>query len=558
MVVKKIIILCLFFINTLFAQVVWEPVSSHQIYNFLDELSADQIIEINSVIKPYSRQYIAEKLQEANEKISVLNNRQKSELQNFITEYAIETNSQLPTKWDIFKKKSDLNFSIDPIGLYYRDSLFKFSFTPIYGRIYYIKQNDNAYHNRGGGKINAYIGKNVGIYANVQDNYIKNYVFGKKNYLTQYEGGNYKFNVGGREGGDYSEMRGGITLNWDWGSIGLIKDNNEWGDNYNGANIFSSRSPSFAQIKLQMSPTKWFDFNYFHGWLVSMVVDSSRSYITSNGDFRAIYRNKYIAANMFTIRPFKNLNISAGNSIVYSDINIQPAYLIPFMFYKSIDHTINSEIDNQNSQMFLNISSKNIKHLHLYGSLFVDEWSFSRLSEPNRRNFTSIKAGLSISNLLIKNYSFIAEYTQTNPLTYKHRVSSITYATNNFNLGHYMIDNARDIFLAIRVTPVNKLKVELYGNIAQKGNDNQYVLIPGQRLDEFPLLKDIIWEKNELGLNIDFCPLQKLVFNFGYCWSNVFAKEADGKTAQYYLNKFGSPFYHGNNHIFQCGMNIGL
>ncbi len=124
--------------------------------------------------------------------------------------------------------------------------------------------------------------------------------------------------------------------------VGLVKDQIQWGLNYNGANIFSGRTPSFPMIKLDLSPVKWFDFHYYHGWLVSEVVDSSRSYITSNGDYRAVYRNKFIAANIFTFKLWSYLHLSFGNSIIYSDNNVQLAYLIPVLFYKSVDHTLKS------------------------------------------------------------------------------------------------------------------------------------------------------------------------------------------------------------------------
>ncbi len=168
------------------------------------------------------------------------------------------------------------------------------------------------------------------------------------------------------------------------GSVGLVKDKLQWGNNYNGANIFGGNNPSFVQLRLHLNPVKWFDFNYFHGWLNSMVVDSARSYWVTNSygtDYREVYHKKFIAANMFTFTPLNYLNISAGNSIVYTDIDLYPAYLIPVFFYKSVDHSVNSGINNMNSQMFFDISSRQIRHLHLYTSLFVDELSVKRITK---------------------------------------------------------------------------------------------------------------------------------------------------------------------------------
>jgi len=540
-----------------YSQVVWEHLSSTRIYDFLDEMATENYIVINSTVKPYSREFIGEKLLELEKQKDNLNKRQLKQLNIFFQEYALETNQAIQSKNSIFSK-NNYSSKFNPLAFYYKDSLFRLQISPIWGRTYYVKANDFAYHNKGGASVVSYISNNFGMYANVRDNYLKKHVFGKPTYLTNYEGGNYKLNEGGREGGDYSEMRGGLTWSWKWGNVGIVKDHIEWGDNNFGSNIFNYSAPSFAMIKLNLYPTQWFDFNYFHGWLVSMVVDSNRSYTTSKGDFRAVFRDKYIASNMFTVRPWKQLNFSVGNSIIYSDMGIHPAYLIPFMFYKSIDHTINKGIDNQNSQMFFSISSRNIRKLHLYATYFIDEWSFTRVTNPNRRNFTSFKAGLQTHNVIFKNTSFIAEYTQTNPLTYKHRVPTLTFSTNDFNMGHYLMDNARDINVAFQWKLLACLQINAFVGLAQKGNDYQYIKVPGERLDEFPYLKDIIWQEQSAGIQIKYYPIANCRIHAGYTLSNITAKDADKYTSTYYLNRFSSPFYHGKNHIVNFGLNIGF
>ena len=140
-----------------------------------------------------------------------------------------------------------------------------------------------------------------GFYASLRDNHEKP-LLGKPEYLTKREGGHIK------NGTDWSEMQGGVTWSWKWGNIGLVKDRLQWGDNYNGANIFGGNNPTFVQLKLKISPVKWFNFNYFHGWLTSMVVDSASSFWVMNSygtDYREVYHKKYIAANMFTFIPLK-------------------------------------------------------------------------------------------------------------------------------------------------------------------------------------------------------------------------------------------------------------
>jgi len=47
-----------------YTQEVYEHVSNNNIYNFLDEMANEKLIELNSLIKPYSRKMIYEKLEE--------------------------------------------------------------------------------------------------------------------------------------------------------------------------------------------------------------------------------------------------------------------------------------------------------------------------------------------------------------------------------------------------------------------------------------------------------------------------------------------------------------
>jgi len=100
----------------------------------------------------------------------------------------------------------------------------------------------------------------------------------------------------------------------------------------------------------------------------TVILDGISGAINYGYATREVMHHKYIAANIFTIEPFKRLYISLGNSVVYSDVGVHAAYLIPVMFYKSIDHTLNgtSNYSGQNAQMYFDISSRQIKYLHVY------------------------------------------------------------------------------------------------------------------------------------------------------------------------------------------------
>jgi hypothetical protein len=555
MIKVNLLILYLLVIGNAFAQEVPQHISNTGIYEFLDEMAGQQVITLNSVVKPYSGIFIAQKLKETDLSREKLNRRQLYQLDFYLRSYRLERGNNAKSKQDIdIYRKDNFSLSLLPPGIFYRDSLFAMSVQPILGYETFSNSNGNIYHSWGGVDFKAYIGKHWGIYSSLRDNH-ESELMALPAYFTQEPGGNYKVNEGGRTGGDYSEMRGGIVYSWNWGSLGLIKDHFEWGNNYNGSNIFSGRTPSFAHLSLHLNPVKWLDFHYVHGWLVSEVVDSARTYNYGYGK-RTVFRDKYIAANIFTVSPFKRLNFSFGNSIIYSDINIQAAYLIPFLFYKSVDHTINHNISNQNSQMFFDISSRQIKHVHLYTSVFVDEFSISRVGSKSRHNFIGGKFGCRFSNLLNKNVSLIAEYTQTRPLTYQHVIPAVTFESNKYNMGHYLRDNSRELFISISYKPYKQLYLSAAYTIAQHGND--YIYDASLQVDTHPFMKDKTWQNKSLNFRVDYELAHNSHIFAGYSISEYDGYNVDGKSASYYLEKYTEPFYRGKTSTLSLGLNIGI
>lgn len=561
------------------AQDIPQHISYSRIYDFVDELANDGFFEINSVVKPYSRSFIAEKLLEANAQKDQLNNRQQSELAFFLEEFALEQNRlpdfEIPLI-DGEKGRLDL---VPPV-FHYNDEKFRARIQPILGMHILSNKNGQIQQRWFGADFQAMIGKHISIYGSLRDisaagkskmaentSTSRFERLSEPSFHTNYPGYEYK------EPSDFSDSRGGIKLGWNWGSVGLVKDNIVWGDNYNGSNILSGRVPSFPMITLNLRPAKWFEMNYIHGWLVSNVVDSAKYYIEN--DVRRWYRNhnKYIAANMFTFIPIPKLNISFGNSIIYAEDNVQPGYLIPISFFKSIDHTLTKGIgtENQNSQLFFNISSRNIKHVHLYSSVFFDEIKFSRFNSTSaEKNPVSFKIGGKLTNFPLPNLNANIEFTKTNIINYKHSIDAITYASNSYNLGHYLGDNSQEFYASLGYKPIRGLDLNVFYlnakhgneyNFARRGEDANIRQIISQ-----PSLGDVIWTNKTVGFKAFY-----EVFNNAYAVVNVESSDIQGHeaaseaimgerrmTAQETLNYFTPAFLQGKNTTITLGFSFGF
>ena len=569
---KPILLLILSLVlSSLQAQFIPHHVSYNRVYDLLDELAADGFIEINTTVKPFSRAYIAEQLKSVVGNES-LNKRQKEEVLFFIQEFAPEYRRLPEARFHIWKNDHS-KAAIVPPAFHYADSNFTARITPLLGlQLSYNSKAANPLIDKRwfGAEFQTTIGKHLAVYGSLRDISVKGDTLTSYNYLNNLPGYEYKEAT---YGGDFSDSRGGIVLSDSWGAIGLVKDNPVWGDSYQSANILSGRTPSFPMITLKLQPVKWFELNYFHGWLISNVADSTNFY-TDNTD-KIYYRpaNKFMAANMFTFTPVPKLKVSFGNSIIYAERNIQAGYLIPIAFYKSIDHllTKGTGTENQNSQVYFNVSSRNIKHLHLFASVLFDEVSFSRFLPDNKeQNPMSLKIGGALSNFPLKNLTAVAEYTYTNIITYKHSFNTLTYTSNSYNLGHYLGDNSAEMYLALLYKPIRGLDLKLSFTDARKGNDFEYVRRAGnvnviRQIISQPVLDNIVWHSTALNFNAQYEVFNNVFCNFGAAYSNIRAYDSTSaivfeteKTAADYLRRFTNSYLHGKNLVVSAGVNFGF
>ncbi|MFZ4725010.1 MAG: hypothetical protein ACOYMD_06150 [Paludibacter sp.] len=579
---KKSILFFIFVLLNLVgsAQDIPQHISYNRIYDYLDELANEGIFDLNSAVKPYSRVFITSKLVEAQSKINQLNKRQKDELTYFLNEFALERN-QFPESSFNLIKNNELNLAFIQPAFHYHDSLLRARITPLLGMHITHNANGNITKRWYGAEFQAMMGKHLSVFGSLRDISFEGPLLAKPHFLNDYQGCEYKESTAS-VGGDYSDSRGGIKYAWNWGSLGLVKDNVVWGDNYHGSNILSGRAPSFPMLTLHLKPAKWFEMQYFHGWLVSNVLDTTRYYIDNVGNKFDRMANKFIAANLFTFTPIAKLNLSVGNSIVYAESNIQAAYFIPIAFYKSLDHTMTKGlgIENQNSQVFFNLSSRNIKHLHLFTSVYADEINFSRLLPSSaEKNPMSFKFGANLSNFPIQNLSIIGELTRTNIINYKHSIPSLTYASNGYNLGHYLGDNSQEIYLALKYKPIRGLDLSLSFVDAKHGNEYDYLRRNSDGADAIskiisqPTLSEITWSNKSLAFNAQY-----EVFNNAYALINVTYSDIEGNaptstpipgevvppagytntSKQFYSDLFTPAYLQGKNTTITIGFSFGF
>jgi hypothetical protein len=222
---------------------------------------------------------------------------------------------------------------------------------------------------------------------------------------------------------------------------------------------------------------------------------------------------------------------------------------VPFLFYKSVDHTLNGAANKtgQNAQMFLDVSSRQIRHLHLYATIFFDELNTRRFTEGDDNNLYSLKAGARLSNWPLKDVILTGEYTRTNPMTYKHNLATTTFESNRYVLGHYLRDNADELYASVIVKPLRGLRLQAEFITSRKGPDITYV--KGTEAIKVPFMDEVRYENQTIRLEAGY----EIVHN-GRLFAGLEMRDVTGPDAAIYVPSV----FLGKTTTISGGFNIGL
>ena len=155
-------------------------------------------------------------------------------------------------------------------------------------------------------------------------------------------------------------------------------------------------------------------------------------------------------------------------------------------------------------------------------------------------------------------WAFTFEYTRTNPMTYKHTVAGLTYASNKFGLGHYLMDNSQETYMALQWKPIARLYLKGEYYYAMHGDEITYNNYQGISVVSIPPLGNLSWSNHSFGLYATYEILNDVYLRAYFTQSETKGFDLNGQTAQDYLDLFTSPFYQGKQNTFGFGFNIGF
>ncbi|MBO7456155.1 MAG: hypothetical protein J6T76_07140, partial [Paludibacteraceae bacterium] len=176
--VRSLFIVCLLALAvTARAQAIPEALEYTEVYDFLDELATDGVIDLTEAIRPYSRMQIAAMLRTAQDKDSMLSRRQRDDLQFYMQNYALEMDT-LPvyhsygykhrTQW--ITPVSNLSLADPSLHILTKNKMFKMRIRPILGMDLYVSKKGAITKRWYGAEIQMDIAHHLSIWGSLRDN----------------------------------------------------------------------------------------------------------------------------------------------------------------------------------------------------------------------------------------------------------------------------------------------------------------------------------------------------------------------------------------------------
>ena len=442
------------------SQSVYLP-ASHEVYSFLRRMETRGLLnEYRDAARPLSRRVIATHLQALAKCVEKMTDVERDEYEFLKGEFNYELSSLAgdPEPSEIRWHLISTNLSG---GILNFDLIGRFNYSSLYNG--YDRLRDQ------GVRLYGYAFHNVGYYFNFVDSREVGTGINVGRVNTPDPG--VVLTKQTEDAIEYNTTEAQLTFHIGAFQFSLEKMQNNWGLGRRGQLAFSDKAPSYPQVKMRVPVTDWMDFVYLHAELNSTVLDPERSYHTYSSSlvdfYRPVDRLKYMAAHMIELTPVRGVDISLGESVVYSDRGPLLIYLIPIMFFKSAEHY---NQDKDNIQWFGNVDLNLIPNTNLYFSLFIDELNLDDILNPlKERNQLGLTVGVQTYDLPVKNLEFLAEYTRINPWCYTHKYTAANFTNNGYVMGHWIGQNADNLYFDLSYRPMRSLVFGTTTEVYRKG-----------------------------------------------------------------------------------------
>lgn len=236
--------------------------------------------------------------------------------------------------------------------------------------------------------------------------------------------------------------RTGAELAWHTRYMDIVFAQQEisWGHGESGKLILSNFPEQYPYLQISKN-WGWGRFTAMHGKLQSFQSDTL-------SDGTKIYPDKWLAAHRLEISPWSNFTIGLNEVFIYGNRYADWAYLLPFNFYRAVQHKLR---DRDNATISMDFEYVPFNGTKIYTTIFLDEMKFEKLGTNWWGNKHAIQLGLhQVDPFGFNNLEIRAEYSAIMPWVYTHRFMINRYESDQRSLGHWSGPNSEVIYADLK------------------------------------------------------------------------------------------------------------
>lgn len=455
---KSCVFLIVIYSSILFAQAEFVDVSN-RVYEFLDRMNYLNLLEnYNSFQIPKTRKEISNYIKNLIDCQDKLDKADREFLEYLKIEFEYDLRGTLNHSSSLISS-SDYNLFSDTKKYFYffsdKSKMNLFVNLIAEGELIFNKTSLNnslssANLFNAGGEMRGTILDKVGFYLRGTNGVVSG---NREAALTKQElKYNFKFNEKLEER-FYDETHAYISADFDLIKLKLARDRVNIGYGTEKF-LLGNYSPLFDYFGLNLN-YDFFSFDYLHAKLLgktTYIVD------TVSGDYFSM-QEKYFAYHRlgFNVQPF--FNVGVGEVVVYGDRALDLSYLVPFSFFKSIEH---SNRDRDNTMLFIDFSSNVIPNSKFFFTFLIDDINFGKIGTGWWGNQTLFNAGIYTSPF----YGFYPlelkfEYLRLEPYTYTHRLNRNSFTQFGYNLSSFIQPNSELFLFGINYRFTDRLSLSM-------------------------------------------------------------------------------------------------
>jgi hypothetical protein len=290
----------------------------------------------------------------------------------------------------------------------------------------------------------GFLGPYFGFYFNLTDNHATD---------ERYRGNRLPFEVWqesgwpyltSRNNGDFDFDENIATVNFTYKYFTLIygREYNQWGVGHHGNPLLSTNAPVYDQLKFII---RYWRFKFTH-------LTAFLQYISPEGRISMKSQpaiDQYWSGNRLELYLGKGVQLGLSEGVVYGNRSLQPGYLNPLSFYKSVEHYYG---DRDNGVLGVDVAWRIFNGMKVYGEWFIDDITTTKLGSKWYGNKFAYQLGTFLVNpLFLKDCDILAEYIRIKPYVYSHSVTDYNkYKHYDTILGHFIGPNSDDLYLRFR------------------------------------------------------------------------------------------------------------